>query len=105
MNAEMEPILATDPALAGVLDELVTREPIFHRPELGMTRAHFENMMMPDFWEIGASGRRYSRDFVLAELEKRHRVQTVDVWENYRLPLSKVGAGSLPVDLHAAPTR
>jgi hypothetical protein len=46
-----------------------------------MTRAHFENMMMPDFWEIGVSGRRYSRDYVLAEPEKRHRVQTVDVWE------------------------
>jgi hypothetical protein len=81
MNPEMEPTLATDPALAGVLDELIRREPIFHSPELGTTRADFENMLMPDFWEVGASGRRYSRDYVLAELERRQRVQTVDVWE------------------------
>jgi hypothetical protein len=81
MNPEMEPTPATDPALAGVLDELIRREPIFHRPELGTTRADFEEMMMPDFWEVGASGRRYSRDYVLAELERRQRVQTVDVWE------------------------
>ena len=74
-------MLATDPALAGVLDELIRREPIFHRPELGTTRADFENMMMPDFWEVGASGRRYSRDYVLAELERRQRVPFVDVWE------------------------
>jgi hypothetical protein len=81
MNPEMEPTPATDPGLAGVLDELIRREPIFHRPELGTTRADFEEMMMPDFWEVGASGRRYSRDYVLAELERRQRVQTVDVWE------------------------
>lgn len=81
MNPEMEPTLATDPALLSVLDELVNREPIFHRPEQGTTRAHFENMTMPDFWEVGASGRRYSRDYVLAELEKRQQAPTVDVWE------------------------
>lgn len=28
-------------------------------------------MTVPDFWEVGASGRRYSRDYVLAELERR----------------------------------
>src|SRR5689334_8861414 len=31
----MEPSRVTAPDLAGVLDELVAREPIFHRPELG----------------------------------------------------------------------
>jgi len=49
----------TDPELLGVLEELIKREPIFHRPEFGTTRADFENMTSPDFWEIGASGRRY----------------------------------------------
>jgi len=81
MRPEMEPSLATDPALAGILDELVRREPIFHRPELGTARAEFENMTAPDFWEVGASGRRYSRDYVLWELEKRCGVLSVDVWE------------------------
>jgi hypothetical protein len=37
--------------------------------------------MAPDFWEVGASGRRYSRDYVLAELERRHAEKTVDAWE------------------------
>lgn len=77
----MEPSLVTDPALMGALDELKGREPIFHRPELGTTRADFESMMAPDFWEVGASGRRYSRDYVLAELEKRYAGETADTWE------------------------
>jgi hypothetical protein len=63
-----------------VLDELVSREPIFHRPEWGTTRADFERMTMPDFWEVGASGRRYSRDYVLSVLESRYPLQTEDIW-------------------------
>jgi hypothetical protein len=81
MNPEMEPSRITDPALVGVLSELVRREPIFHRPELGTTRADFENMTLTDFWEVGASGRRYSREYVLAELEKRYRHPRDDVWD------------------------
>lgn len=77
----MEPILITDPELGGILDELVKREPIFHRPELGTTSADFENMMAADFWEVGASGRRYGRAFVLEELERRHSAPNVDLWE------------------------
>jgi hypothetical protein len=68
----------TDPALLGVLEELKRREPIFHRPEFGTARTDFERMTMPDFWEIGASGRRYSRDYVLEELERRHRNPVVE---------------------------
>jgi hypothetical protein len=67
MNPETTPTLATDPALLGFLHELISREPIFHRPEWGTTRAHFENITTADFWEVGASGRRYSREDVLAE--------------------------------------
>lgn len=81
MHPEMEPTLSTHPALHGILDELKRREPIFHRPEFGTTQTDFENMMHADFWEIGASGRRYSRDYVLAELERRHQHPTEDIWE------------------------
>jgi hypothetical protein len=81
MNTEMAPTLATDPALHGVLKELISREPIFHHPELGTTRTDFENMTTADFWEVGASGRRYSREDVLTELERRQQAQTTDVWE------------------------
>ena len=76
-----EPELTTDPALAEILAELSAREPIFHRPEWGTTRADFENMMADDFWEVGASGRRYSREFALQTLEERHRTPHEDVWE------------------------
>jgi hypothetical protein len=76
-----EPTLSTDPDLLGVLEELKDREPIFHRSEFGVTRAEFDSMMASDFWEIGASGRRYSREYVLAELERRHQHPYEDVWE------------------------
>ncbi len=77
----MEPVLATDPSVVGVLDELVRREPIFHRPDTGATRTEFEEMTVTDFWEVGASGRRYSRDYVLEALEKRSAAPHIDVWE------------------------
>jgi|SRR5208283_1835300 len=73
-----EPTLVTDPALDGVLGELRAREPIFHHPEFGATRADFDNMMTPDFWEVGASGRRYSRESVLDELERRYTGEYVE---------------------------
>jgi hypothetical protein len=64
-----------------VLDELMQREPVFHRLEQGSTRADVERMTDPDFFEVGASGRRYSRDFVLDVLEKRFADPGEDVWE------------------------
>jgi hypothetical protein len=75
------PDLASDPKLQPVLEELIKREPIFHRPEFGTTRRDFEAMTEPDFWEVGASGRRYSREYVLDELEKRHATPHEDIWE------------------------
>jgi len=71
----------TAPHLLAVLADLKRREPIFHRPELGTTRADFENMTDPSFWEVGASGRRYSREFILDTLENRMLQGYEDVWE------------------------
>ena len=62
----------TDPRIAAVLAELEAREPIFHRPEQGTSRADFEALTAPDFWETGASGRRYSRRFVIETTVARH---------------------------------
>ncbi len=69
----MEPKRITDPKHLEVLEALRQREPIFHRPEFGTTRRDFENMMESTFWEVGASGRRYSREYVLKVLEERYR--------------------------------
>ena len=76
----MEPVLVTIPELQGVLEELRQREPIFHKPEFGTNRKDFEAMISDEFWEVGASGRRYSREFVLNTLESRAREPDEDRW-------------------------
>jgi hypothetical protein len=77
----MEPNLVTDPKALDVLKELIQREPIFHRPEFGTRRTDFESMTEEMFWEVGASGRRYSREYVLDKLERRSANQTEAAWQ------------------------
>ena len=59
---------ATDPELLPILDELAAQEPIFHRPAHAATMQDFDRLMAPDYWEIGASGKRYTRAFILHTL-------------------------------------
>ncbi|MGO9339763.1 MAG: DUF4440 domain-containing protein [Terracidiphilus sp.] len=87
----MESNHSSDADVLVVLAELVRREPIFHRSELGTTRADFERMTAEDFWETGASGRRYSRQFVLDELEKRFAAPHEDVWETSEFQCRRLG--------------
>ncbi len=77
----MEPALTTAPELEAILADLSSLEPIFHWPPAQLTRAALEKMTAEDFWETGASGRRYSRQFVLDELERRRDAPHADVWE------------------------
>jgi len=77
----MEPHLVTAPDLLDVEAELKRREPLFHRVEFGTTRQDFEKMTAPEFWEVGASGRRYSRDYVLNILESRFETAGDDPWD------------------------
>jgi hypothetical protein len=67
----VEPDLVTDASLLDVLAELRQREPIFHRREHLSSREDFERQTAADFWEVGASGRRYSREFVWSVLGAR----------------------------------
>jgi len=85
------PDVSTSPELQEVFAELTRREPIFHRAELGTTRTDFERMTAEDFWETGASGRRYSRQFVLDELEKRFAAPHEDVWETSEFQCRRLG--------------
>jgi hypothetical protein len=87
----MEPTLTTAPELQGVLAELSSREPIFHRAEFGTSRADFEKMTVEDYWETGASGRRYSRQNVLDGLEERFSVPHADVWETSEFHCRRLG--------------
>jgi hypothetical protein len=88
----MEPKLTTPPRLAGVLNELAQREPIFHRPELGTARGDFEAMTDASFWEVGASGRRYSREFILDTLGNRALEGGTDVWETRDMHCQEIAA-------------
>ncbi len=81
----------TDPRLADVLSDLKRREPVFHRPEFGTTRRDFENMTDAAFLEVGASGKRYSRQKVLDTLVQRHLVPHGDVWETSEFHCVELG--------------
>jgi len=86
MSSSHEPELQTDPRLQGVLQDLMDLEPVFHHPEPGATRRKWEMMMDKEFWETGASGRRYGKAYVLDVLEdrKEHQVsgplEATDAW-------------------------
>lgn len=58
--------------LGAVAEELAAREPIFHRTVDGTRRADWEAMTATDFWEVGASGAVYTRQDVLATLDRRY---------------------------------
>lgn len=82
----------TDPNLLPVLEELKRREPIFHTQEFGIARADFEKATDPGYWETGASGRRYSRAFILSELEKHPPVDAASAgWQSHDHALRQLG--------------
>lgn len=63
------------------LKELKKREPIFHIKELGQNRVDFESMMDEGFWEVGASGCIYTKDYVLDALEERYSKPYKESWQ------------------------
>lgn len=63
--------------LRAILEELRSREPIFHTERFGQTLEDFERATAPDFWEVGASGRRYSREFILG-MRRREALVNAD---------------------------
>lgn len=78
---DAEPDFHTAPEDLTVQKELMDREPIFHRPLSGTSRQQFEKMTAAEFWETGASGRRYSRQFCLDTLEKKYQKTFKDTCE------------------------
>ncbi|KTD62165.1 AAA family ATPase [Legionella spiritensis] len=81
MAAQSAMPLETAPDCQNILQELKQREPIFHRREFGTSREALENMTTASFWEIGASGRRYCREYVIKTLLERYQQQPIDDWE------------------------
>lgn len=77
--------------IENVLEELKKREPIFHREEFGRTRADFEKMMDQDFWELGASGNIYTKDFILDVLEERYSKPYEENWQTQDFKCQALG--------------
>jgi hypothetical protein len=78
--------------LLPIFEELRCREPIFHTAAFGTTLVDFERVMAPGYWEVGASGRRYSRDFILRILKERPPVDAASAgWQSFDYGLRRLG--------------
>lgn len=77
-----------------ILEELKSREPIFHHPEkFGKTKQDIENQMCDEFWEVGASGNVYTKQDVLDTLLVRYNdLNYQDIWETKDFKLTKITA-------------
>ena len=83
----------TKPELLAVLEDLVKLEPIFHTSEFGTSAEDFEGRTAPEYWEVGASGRRYSRDFIISESRARPpALATTLGWKTSDHAVSQLGA-------------
>lgn len=75
-----------------ILAALQALEPLIYAANDGKTRAYFEQLLAPDFWEVGASGTIYSRAFVLSTLEERNQNPRVEAWHTFGFDLRRVEA-------------
>jgi hypothetical protein len=85
-----EPTLVVPDSLKSVLQELQRLEPIFHAAYRGATPQQFEAVVAPEFWEIGASGRNYSRAFALSVLRDRQQTPSEAAWQTSDFHVSEV---------------
>lgn len=75
-----------------ILEELRRREPIFHNKTFGTTVEDFTRATAPDFWEVGASGRCYTREFILGLLQQNALVDAEDAgWKCSDFGLRRLG--------------
>ena len=90
--ADDTPFTRIAPELQPILEELRSREPIFHCQGFGQTLADFERAAAPDFWEVGASGRRYTRQFILDMLSRNELVDAAKAgWKATGFGLRQLG--------------
>lgn len=102
----MAPTLLLDGKLQPILSVLKTLEPLIYAANAGKTRDYFEALLAENFWEIGASGLRYSREYVLDELEKRLQHPRDEAWHTSEYHLQQLSENDflLTYTLHQ-PTR
>lgn len=80
------------------LEELRRLEPLFHQGPAGARRETFEAMTAPDFREVGASGRAYTREEIWDVLAERGgRVPGDEHWETGEWACRQVGGDTFLV--------
>ncbi|MEW6195719.1 MAG: peptide deformylase [Bacteroidota bacterium] len=65
-----------------VLEEFTKLEIFIHWPSIDTTKQEIESLLDENFWEVGASGKRCSQEFVLRILIERTHKRNNDVWIN-----------------------
>ena len=75
-----------------ILAELSAREPLFHRLGSKVDRTALEAMMATDFWEVGASGNIYHREFVIETILQRQGSDHSDEWVCSDFALRSLGS-------------
>ena len=75
-----------------ILEELKSREPIFHHPaRFGKTKKDIEDQMCDEFWEVGASGSIYSKQTVIETLLERYKdSEYQDIWKTSDFKLTRL---------------
>ena len=91
INAAMHPNLTLAKHLEPVLNELKIVENLFHAACNEATPAQFEALVAPNFWEVGATGRLYSREFALAVLTQRPNTPDDAAWQTTDFHVIELG--------------
>lgn len=87
----MEPPSESTDDLKLILEKLEELEPLFHAAYADANVAQFEQLVAPEFWEVGASGNRYSRDFALKVLAERKTDPDPQAWRTAEFHVSPAG--------------
>jgi hypothetical protein len=80
-----------NPNLKSILQTLEQLEPIFHAASPNATEADFEQLVSPVFWETGASGAVYTREFALNVLKNRSSTPDQSNWVTSNHEITQAG--------------
>lgn len=79
-----------DTDLNQVLTTLTALEPLYHAACPTANIDDFERLVSADFWEVGASGNTYSRDFARNALRNRPSMPNPDMWQTRHFAIQQV---------------
>ncbi len=78
--------------LKQVLATLTALEPLYHAACPDATTEDFEKLVSAEFWEVGASGNTYSREFALNALRSRLTTPNDDMWQTSHFAIKQVSS-------------